>query len=98
MIKSDIIKTISKQYSLSTRQATAILQTCLDEIVSSLIKGDTVELRRFGVFKTKLQKVRKIIHPVTGKPIKRPAKKVVLFEASIIVKTKLNIINKKNRS
>ena len=70
MIKSDLIKTISKQYNLSTRQATAILQTCLDEIVSSLIKSDTVELRRFGVFKTKLQKVRTIKHPVTGKPIK----------------------------
>ena len=90
MIKSDIIKTISKQYNLSTRQATAILQTCLDEIVSSLIKGDTIELRRFGIFKTKLQKARTIKHPLTGKPIKRPAKKVVLFEASSTVKQKLN--------
>ena len=90
MIKSDIIKTISKQYNFSTRQATAILQTCLDEIVSSLIKGDTVELRRFGVFKIKLQKARIIKHPVTGKPIKRPAKKVILFEASSTVKSKLN--------
>ena len=90
MIKSDLIKTISKQYNLSTRQATAILQTCLDEIVSSLIKGDTVELRRFGVFKTKLQKARTIKHPVTGKPIKRPAKKVILFEASLTVKKNIN--------
>ena len=90
MIKSDIIKTISKQYNLSTRQATAIFQTCLDEIVSSLIKGDTIELRRFGIFKTKLQKARTIKHPLTGKPIKRPAKKVVLFEASSTVKQKLN--------
>ena len=90
MIKSDIIKTISKQYNLSTRQATAIFQTCLDKIVSSLIKGDTIELRRFGVFKTKLQKARTIKHPVTGKPIKRPAKKVILFEASSTVKKKLN--------
>ena len=90
MIKSDIIKTISKQYNLSTRQATATLQTCLDEIVSSLIKGDKIELRRFGVFKTKLQKARTIKHPVTGKPIKRPAKKVILFEASSTVKQKLN--------
>ena len=90
MIKSDIIKTISKQYNLSTRQATAIFQTCLDEIVSGLIKGETIELRRFGVFKTRLQKVRTIKHPITGKPIKRPAKKVILFEASSTVKQKLN--------
>ena len=94
MIKSDIIKTISKQYNLSTRQATAILQTCLDEIVSGLIKGETIELRRFGVFKTRLQKVRTIKHPITGKPIKRPAKKIVLFEASSTVKNKINLRKK----
>lgn len=91
MIKSDIIKTISKQYNLSTRQVTAILQTCLDEIVSSLIKGDKVELRRFGIFKTKLQKARIIKHPITGKSIKRPAKKVILFEASLFVKKAINL-------
>ena len=94
MIKSDVIKTISKQYNLSTRQATAILQTCLDEIVSGLIKGETIELRRFGVFKTRLQKVRTIKHPITGKPIKRPAKKIVLFEASSTVKNKINLRKK----
>ena len=93
MIKSDIIKTISKQYNLSIRQATAILQTCLNEIVSSLIKGDTVELRHFGIFKTKLQSSRIIKHPITGKPIKRSAKKVILFEASSTVKSKLNSKN-----
>ena len=94
MIKSDIIKTISKQYNLSTRQTTAIFQTCLDEIISGLIKGETIELRRFGVFKTKLQKARTIKHPITGKPIKRPAKKVVLFEASSTVKNKINLRKK----
>ncbi len=97
MIKSDIIKTISKQYNLSTRQATAILQTCLDEIVSGLIKGETIELRRFGVFKTRLQKVRTIKHPITGKPIKRPAKKIVLFESSSTVKKKLNLRKKQHQ-
>jgi len=97
MIKSDIIKTISKQYNLSTRQATAILQTCLDEIVSGLIKGETIELRRFGVFKTRLQKVRTIKHPITGKPIKRPAKKIVLFESSSTVKKKLNLRKKQHK-
>ena len=97
MIKSDIIKTLSKQYNLSTRQATAILQTCLDEIVSGLIKGETIELRRFGVFKTRLQKVRTIKHPITGKPIKRPAKKIVLFESSSTVKKKLNLRKKQHQ-
>jgi len=90
MKKADIIKALIKKHGLAVRQAAAILQTCLDEIVSGLAKGEAVELRRFGVFKTKKQKARTIIHPKTGKPIERPARTIVLFEAGSIVKTAVN--------
>jgi len=95
MIKSDIINILIKNHALTIREATAILQTTLDEIISGLVKGEIVELRRFGVFKTKKQKPRTIIHPETGKPIKRPAKTIVLFETSSTVKAKLNKPEKK---
>ncbi len=95
MIKSDLIKTLIQKHGLTIRQATAILQTCLDEIISGLVKGENVELRRFGIFKTKKQKPRTIVHPETGKPIKRPARTMVLFEPSSTVKV---AINKSNRN
>ena len=98
MKKADIIKAIIKKHGLAVRQAAAILQTCLDEIVSGLAKGETVELRRFGVFKTKKQKARTIIHPKTGKPIKRPARTIVLLEASAAVKAAINRPGRKKKS
>lgn len=97
MIKLDIINVLIKKHALTVRQASATLQTVLDEIISGLAKGEIVELRRFGVFKTKKQKPRTIIHPETGKPIKRPAKTVVLFETSSTVKAALNKPQKKNK-
>ena len=97
MIKSDLIKTLIQNHGLTIRQATAILQTCLDEIISGLVKGENVELRRFGVFKTKKQEPRMIVHPETGKPIKRPARTVVLFEPSSTVKADLNKPQSKKR-
>ena len=97
MIKSDIIDAIVKKHALTVRQAAAILQTGLDEIISGLVKGESVELRNFGIFKTKKQKPRTIIHPETGKPIKRPAQTIVLFETSSTVKTKLNKPEKKKK-
>jgi len=97
MKKADLIKTLIKKHSLTVRQATAILQTFLDEIVSGLTKGEVVELRRFGVFKTKKQKARTIIHPKTGKPIKRPARTIVLFEASTAVKAAVNKSGRKKK-
>jgi nucleoid DNA-binding protein len=90
MIKADIIKTLAKKHCLTVRQASAILQTSLDEIVSGLVKDGNVELRRFGVFKTKKQKPRTIIHPQTGKPVNRSAQTIVLFETSSTVKVALN--------
>ncbi len=97
MIKSDIIDAIVKKHALTVRQAATILQTGLDEIISGLVKGESVELRNFGIFKTKKQKPRTIIHPETGKPIKRPAQTIVLFETSSTVKTKLNKPEKKKK-
>ena len=98
MKKADIIKAIIKKHGLAVRQATAVLNTCLDEIVSGLAKGEAVELRRFGVFKTKKQKARTIIHPKTGKPIKRPARTIVLLEASTAVKAAVNKPGRKKKS
>jgi len=98
MKKADIIKAIIKKHGLAVRRAAAILNTCLDEIVSGLAKGETLELRRFGVFKTKKQKPRTIIHPKTGKPIKRPARTIVLFEASTAVKAAINKPGRKKKN
>ncbi len=98
MKKADIIKALIKKHGLAVRQAAAILQTCLDKIVSGLAKGETVELRRFGVFKTKKQKARTIIHPKTGKQIKRPARTIVLFEAGSAVKAAVNKPGRKKKN
>ena len=98
MKKADLIKVLIKKHGLAVRQAAAVLNTCLDEIVSGLTNGEAVELRRFGVFKTKKQKVRTIIHPKTGKPIKRPARKIVLLEASTAVKAAVNKPGRKKKN
>lgn len=98
MKKADIIKVLIKKHGLAVRQASAILQTCLDEIVFGLAKGEAVELRRFGIFKTKKQKARMIIHPKTGKPIKRPARTIILFDAGSPVKAAINKSGRKKKS
>ena len=98
MKKADIIKALIKKHGLAVRQAAAVLNTCLDEIVSGLTKGEAVELRRFGVFKTKKQKARTIIHPKTGKSINRPARTIVLFEAGTAVKAAINKPGRKKKN
>ena len=98
MIKDDLVKTIAAKFNLSLNLTGKIVQTVLDEIVSSLASDSRIELRRFGVFDIKRQAPRVITLP-SGKKITRPAQKIVTFTTSPTVKKKLNppLIQKKPR-
>lgn len=89
MIKDDLVKQTAARFNLSLNQAGKIVQSLLDEIVSSLTAGARVELRRFGVFSIKPQRARVITLP-SGKKVTRPAQNVVIFAPSSTVKKKLN--------
>lgn len=89
MIKDDLIQEIAEKHDLSRYLSAQIVQILLDKIVDGLIKDSRVELRRFGIFKTKSQAARVITLP-SGKKIKRPAQKVITFTPGATVKKKLN--------
>ena len=73
MTKKDIVLKIAEQEKdLTQIEIKRIVQKTLDEIISSLEKGQTVELRNFGVFKVKsrrvgwegtLEQARKFLYP-----------------------------------
>lgn len=89
MIKDDLVQEIAEKHDLSRSLSAQIVQTLLDKIVDGLIKDSRVELRRFGIFKTKNQAPRVITLP-SGKKIKRPAQKIVTLTPSATLKKKLN--------
>ena len=89
MIKKDLVTAITDEYGLSHNLSAKIVQTILDEIVHGLINNDRIELRRFGVFDTKIQEPRTITLP-SGKKIKIPVQQVVTFLPSPTIKKKLN--------
>lgn len=89
VIKDDLVKIIAKKFDLSSNLTGKIFQAILDELVTGLLTGSKIELRRFGVFNLKQQKPRVIVLP-SGKKITRPACKVVTFTPSLSVKKKIN--------
>lgn len=94
MIKKDLVKEISATFGLSETLSTRIIQKLLDKLVDGLISESKVELRRFGVFGIKRQAPRVITLP-SGKKIKRPAQKVVIFAPSTTMKKAINPRGKK---
>lgn len=86
MTKKDIVMRVSNETNLTQIDVKKVVQRTLDAIVESLEKGETVELRNFGVFKVKTRKGRLGRNPRTGHEVDVPEKKVVVFKPGLILK------------
>ncbi|MBI4395360.1 MAG: integration host factor subunit beta, partial [Candidatus Omnitrophica bacterium] len=78
MTKKDIVTKVSNDTNLTQIDVKKIVQRTLDAIVEALERGETVELRNFGVFKVKTRRGRVGRNPRTGQEVQVPEKKVVV--------------------
>lgn len=89
MTKKDIVIKVSNDTNLTQIDVKKIVQRMLDVVVESLERGETVELRNFGVFKVKARRGRLGRNPRTGEEVAVPQKKVVVFKPGLILKSKV---------
>lgn len=89
MTKKDIVLKVSEDTNLRQTDVKKIVQGTLDEIIAALSKGETVELRNFGVFKTKTRRPRLGRNPKTGAKVPIPERKVVTFKVGMVMKKKV---------
>jgi nucleoid DNA-binding protein len=89
MTKKEIVTRIADQANMKQIEAKKVVQLALDIIVESLSKGETVELRNFGIFKVKSRKARLGRNPKTGESVRIPEKKAVAFKAGLVMKEKV---------
>lgn len=81
MTKRDIVIRVSEETKLTQQQVMKVVQSTFDTIAAAVAKGQTVELRNFGVFEVKVRKARVGRNPnapATDVPI--PARSVVKFK------------------
>lgn len=89
MTKKDIVLKIAEETELKQVDVKKIVQRTLDHIIESLTKGETVELRNFGIFKVRTRKSRVGRNPKTGVTVPIPEKKIVSFKSGMIMKKKV---------
>ena len=89
MTKKDIVLKIAEETSLKQIDVKSVVQRTLDHITAALSKGETVELRNFGVFKVKTRKSRIGRNPKTGTTVPIPERKVVTFKVGMVMKHKV---------
>ena len=89
MTKKDIVLKIAEETQLKQIDVKKVVQRTLDHIIESLTKGDTVELRNFGIFKVRSRKSRVGRNPKTGVTVPIPEKRIVSFKSGMVMKKRV---------
>jgi nucleoid DNA-binding protein len=59
-----------------------VIENFLEEVKSSLVKGNHLEIRGFVTFKVKICKARKARNPKTNEKVDVPTRKKAVFKVS----------------
>ena len=91
IVKSELIKELKKSYpNFLTRDLNKVIEIILKEIKETLKRGEGVELRNFGTFRTNIQKASIRRNPKTGEKVNVPKKKTIKWKMSKDLFKKLN--------
>jgi DNA-binding protein HU-beta len=94
MNKTELVATIAKKASISSRQARAVVDMIFSPgkegvIASALISGKKVQITGFGTFETRKRRARDGRNPQTGEKIKIAASRVPAFHAGKALKDRV---------
>lgn len=85
--KRDLVIKIANKTGVSQQTVYQVVQNLLDCVTESLVHGENVELRNFGVFAMRERKPRIGRNPARPeKVVPIPARKVVKFKAGKVMK------------
>jgi integration host factor subunit beta len=90
LTKADLIEEVLRITELPRKESETIVETIFDSIIESLQKGDKIEIRGFGSFRTRQRRGRIGRNPKTGAKVEVPPKKIPFFKPSKELKDFVN--------
>ena len=90
LTRADLSNAVYREIGLSLSESTALVDSVIGEVVKALEAGETVKLSSFGTFKLRKKKQRIGRNPKTGVEVPISPRTVLSFNASNILKTKVN--------
>ena len=91
IVKSKLLKQLKKSYpNFVTKDLDKLVSIILNEIKRALRRGEGVELRNFGTFRSNIQKASIRRNPKTGQKVSVPQKKTIKWKMSKDLFKKLN--------
>src|SRR4029077_13392769 len=90
LTKADLIEEVLKVTELPRKESETIVETIFDSIIEAIQKGEKIEIRGFGSFRTRQRKGRVGRNPKTGEKVEGPAKRIPFFKPSKELKDLVN--------
>ncbi len=86
MTKNQFISAVAAKTGKAKSETAETVDAIFDTITQTMIKGDSVNISGFGVFRVSNRKAREGINPRTGEKIHIAAKKAPKFRAGKTLK------------
>ncbi len=90
MTKSQLIDAVAQRGGLTRKRAEQVVNTIFQSMQDALIRGDRIEIRGFGSFKTKHYPAYTGRNPRTGEPIPVAAKVLPVFKVGRQLRERLD--------
>ena len=91
MVRSELLQKLCNLYpNLLHKDVKKILQIIFFEITEALCRGESIEIRGFGIFKTTVRKARMGRNPKNSELVQIPEKKAIKWKMSKIFFSRLN--------
>lgn len=90
LTRADLAAAIYRDVGLSLSESSTMVDAVIEEISGALEDGDQVKLSSFGTFNLRRKKQRIGRNPKTGREVPITPRTVLTFNASNILKKKVN--------
>jgi len=90
LTRADLSEAVYQKVGLPRNESAELVETVLKEITGSLESGETVKLSSFGSFGIREKGERIGRNPKTGEEVPITPRKVLVFRASNIMKSRIN--------
>lgn len=87
--KADLAAAVYDALQVSKRDADVVVDTVFEAMIEALAEGRDLKIAGFGTFSLRRHPARKGRNPKTGTPVAIPARTVVLYRPSALVKEKV---------
>ncbi len=88
--RADLAEAVYEEVGLSRNESSDLVESVLDEVSKALIEGDNVKISSFGSFTIREKGERIGRNPKTGVEVPISPRKVLVFRASHVLKSRVN--------